>query len=405
MRARAGFGTPIVVLGFVTLGFLYVALLLEPGITGFDGALRCQPGTNDIRCKLQLWDSYRYMETSRTTSIDELVGRVREVIAGNAALTPFVLNNIGLYIQGRLAHVLAPAAPQLAVFAMNLALYLWALVHIHRLMGVVGLGGYNRVLLFILLNPLVLMYAASLTKEAWGIFFVCAFARYCVERRFVALCAVAALSAMFRNLYPIVALAFAAGTLVRVRVVWVFLGFSLVLGTVLSLDHPLIEQINAVRLYKASDLGQQTSSLMGFLAALQDRPLGNVVAAPVIAAVNIASPALNPKVYTEHLLEPTWALTTLSSYLMIGLIAAGAVRHARRPDPEGRRYLLRLVLLFLVLITVYPISQHRYLIPVYPLLVAWALASPARRVAGRVRPLSPQPLGPLRIACPPRSPY
>jgi hypothetical protein len=77
-----------------------------------------------------------------------------------------------------------------------------------------------------------------------------------------------------------------------------------------------------------------------------------------------------------------WA-NTVSTFVFCAFAAWGAYRYLRLPERRASVAVLgRFIGAFLILDTLYPVSQHRYLLPIYPMLVLWA-AGDRDRDSGR----------------------
>ncbi len=350
-------------------GSAYVLLLLDPVASGSTQYADCVQWQMHDGCGLQLWDSLTYMKTSEDLGIANVVTRFLDTIT-NLKASVFTMNNLGLYLQGALAYHLTPWAPQLFIFGMNFLLLVLAVRHLLHLGDNLGLNVSARAIPLILLNPLTTYYALSLTKEIWGIFFIAAFARYCSESRYGTVLGLALVSVAFRSFYLPVALGFIAVRVLRAKMIWYLLAASLLLGLLARVDLDVIRNLQAIRLYRATELGAQTGQLMAALANVQAYPFGHLIAAPIVALVSTVSPMLNPRAY-ENILDIGWFGNITSSYLMAFVAAAGIARYLRT-RPMNMAPVGRYIGLFLILITMYPISYHRYLIPIYPLLCVWA---------------------------------
>jgi len=121
--------------------------------------------------------------------------------------------------------------------------------------------------------------------------------------------------------------------------------------------------------------GQKTSQLFVFLYAITSQPFGYIVTFPLILAIEVASPFLNYTYYLTPLVRTDWAELTLvvSSGCFVALLVAAWYR-------AGVSRLIRLeafqlFVLFSLLVCLYPYSQHRYLLPVYPVVVLTYLSA------------------------------
>ena len=327
-----------------------------------------------------LFDSIAYFRNSHDFVPQSLLSPHLD-FSGGVLVPSLGLTNSLILLQGRLALALIPSAPHVAILAMNYALLVLALRNLRQLAEVLGLAWTRRIQILIVLNPFIWMNLVTLTKEAWGIFFVSAFALAAVRRHLLSLVVLAALSMFVRESYVFLALGmYLVVVLPGRRALWLPIVVSLAMGMV----HMFLGEGNVVANAgsKSSELGQRSADIMQSMAHLQGYPFGHLLAAPIVLLINIASPALNLRYYQLSVGDLYNVTDTVSSILFIALIIIG-LRSRWHSQSTGRLWnrdvLFRLLIAFATLVTLYPISQHRYLLPVYPLLVLWALAEPCER--------------------------
>ncbi len=327
-----------------------------------------------------LFDSIAYFAQSHAISPRAILSVHLDYSSGG--LFPSLgLTNSLLLLQGRLAIELFPGAPHLAILGMNYALFVLAIRNVRKLAETLGLAWTQRVQLLIVLNPFIWMNLVTLTKEAWGMYFVSAFALAAVRRRVFSLVVLGVLSMFVREWYVFVALGmFLAVVLPGRRALW----FPVVVSIVAGVSHTFFGHGNLVPFAdsKSVALQQRSADIMQAMAHLQGYPFGHLLAAPVVLLIDIASPALNQSYYRLSVGDLYNVTDTVSSFLFIGLIVVG-LRRLRHSGTAGRLWsghvMVRLLIAFATLVTLYPISQHRYLLPAYPFLVLWALAEPRER--------------------------
>lgn len=366
MATRASLVTrpkPIVWLAhglFVFLGLAYVFIVLSPDMStsaaNLDGRV--------------LYDSLVYIAASRNEDMGTLIGAIGQR-TGSSVFAGIGLTNIAVIAEGMAADMLLPGAPLVLIFMMNYALLLAALHLYRRTLPSLGLTFTAAVELVILLNPFLLLNMVSLTKEIWGVFFVAAFVRSSATRSWMRLAIFGVLSMLVREYYIAVAAAMGLARILKHGVAALLVGVAGLIGlleTVLGLG-----DLTGYRLSKSVELGQQSAPVMETLGAIQSLPFGHIVAFPAVLAVNVLSPALNPHSYEFSLDLYYVDANTISSFMFAVLILWGIRAEFLYPTP-GRRILRQLLLAFAIIVTIYPISQHRYLLAAYPLLVAWALA-------------------------------
>ncbi|MHB8398582.1 MAG: hypothetical protein ACYDCI_06565 [Candidatus Limnocylindrales bacterium] len=358
---------PIVTAFLLPLGVLYVLSYVSPAIEWHS---LTGEGTGDGKF---LFDSIGYYETAQRLSLSQLfaVASAADWIRGLG------LTNIALFAQGKVAQSAFPWDPSVGIFLLNVLIFgvgVRNALAIARELGV-ELSPLAKLTLF--LNPAVLLSTVSLTKEIWGLALITGFSLAAIRHRWVTLGVLAVISLFVREYYPVVAVFVALLTKPKLQP-WIllvavafFMGF---LESVLGFG-----DLTGFLALKAEQLGQQTATLMHTMGQVQSIPFGHIIAFPIVLAVNIASPMFNPASYATPVDAFFVQATTISSYLSVGLLLVGASRHWRRRDLHATDIVWRHLFGFAVLLTLYPISQHRYWLAAYPLLVVWALANDKNR--------------------------
>ena len=322
-----------------------------------------------------LFDSIAYLKHSHGISLRAILS-VHLDYSGGGLFPSLGLTNSLVLLQGRVALALFPGAPHLAILGINYVLFVLAIRNVRKLAVILGLAWTQRVQLLIVLNPFIWMNLVTLTKEAWGI---SSSPRsrlpQCSES--CSLVLLGAVSMLVRESYVFIALGmYLAVVLPGRRALWLPVVVSIVAGVAPFLGHGnLVPFADS----KSAALQQRSADVMQAMAHLQGYPFGHLLAAPVVLLINIASPALNQSYYRLSVGNLYNVADTVSSLLFIGLIIVGLRRLRRAGTGRGLwagDVMMRLLVAFAALITLYPISQHRYLLPAYPLLVLWALAKP-----------------------------
>ena len=363
VRSYVARSWPVLVLHafLVSAGVVYVLAVVDPNILN----------GNKIGRGYFLYDSSGYLVTARHTNILAILH------AGRApgAKIPSLGTNGLLYIQGRIAWALCPWSPDVLVFLWNYLMLVWAVRNYRLVARHLGLRlpRWGHVLTFA--NPLAWFVLVTLTKESWGLLFMSFFALACVRRQWLLLAMAGLLSVLDREYYSAVAAAMGlVAYFRRIRAAWLLVAVAGAYG-VLRLA---FGDLTGFATIKSSDLGQRSATIMHWMSELQGIPFGHIVAAPVILAFNLSA-WINSRQYAAPATAAFVHAATVSSLLFCVLIVAGALRYRRVAETrEGVRLLGRLLFAFAVLDTLYPLSQHRYLLPAWPLLVLWAVAHPAR---------------------------
>lgn len=291
----------------------------------------------------------------------------------------FGLTNSLLYFEQNIATAMSRNHGALLVFFLNYGILVAAVYCISRLARQLKLAFTPDLQLLVVANPMIWLNLVSLTKEVWGLFFVSVFALACIQRR-VRLLLIAALASMLaREWYLATALAMAAVSMFRVSALRLLVAVSLLIGAAAFVVGA--HDITGFSDTRSLDLGQRSAHIMASVASLQHYPFGQIVAFPIVLAFDL-SPWLNSHQWNA-IAAPYVAANVVSSILFCVLIGLAIRRHGWRPAEPHAHWLGRVLVAFAIVVTLYPISQHRYLTPAWPLVVL-LLARPLRRAPNGV---------------------
>ena len=359
----------------VPLVFFVVLFTVMLALTGF----LIEPMAFDSNAAARgffLADSIGYLETSRDFSFSEFF-----VFAGEGQISFSSLaqggTNVLLHAQGYLAWELSPTHPYIVIFLINVCVLIVAGWLYLRAAKVLQLHLTATGLIFLLLNPMIWMSTVSLTKEIWGVLFIAALV-YGLSTRNMLLISIAAILAFWiRGFYTGVAVALAAT--LKIHPVIIVVALAIGLGV---FEQTVGDQFHDFRTIRAIYLGQQTGALMKVLGDIQSYPLGHLIAGPIVLVIHVLSPALNPEQY-RHPLSTIYvhAMTISSFYAVITLAIIAFRRRAGALQFSNYVIPLNVLLMFVTFLTIFPVSQHRFLIPVMPLigLIAVAHSTKAHR--------------------------
>jgi hypothetical protein len=334
-----------------------------------------------------LFDSVALYNDSSTFEVSSLYLSRPDPAATGGLITSVGLTNALVLLEGRLAFALLPQAPFLAVALINYLLVVIAFRTARRAGRSAGLNVSTSVEVVILMNPFVWMNMVSLTKEIWGLVFISGFALACVRKKLGLLVVLAFGALLVREWYVGVAVGMALVAFWHVRPFTFLLATSLVVGALGLLLG--VSDVTGVPDTRSLDLGQRSAAIMAAMGRLQDLPLGHLVAFPVILLIDLSA-WVNPNNYTAPLNSWYIHANTASSLLFTLALAVALIRFYRNPlERPVRGKLLGLLFVYAVLVTLNPISQHRYLLPAWPLLAVAAFSS-VTNATQRVSPLGPQ---------------
>lgn len=299
-----------------------------------------------------------------------------------------LFSNITIMLIGWVALSIAPWHPYFVIAGFNNLLLIGTVFHYRAIGHRYGID-FHWLLPLLLLNPLVLFSLYTLNKEALGLFLVAGLLRYRLEGKWAGFAVMLMLALYTRNIFfffgllllllPLLYEAKLGDRLLRVRAGYLLVAFSLIVpaGLLLTNNQPFGSEFGPLDLV-ATHFNQQTQPLLSFAYTVNQFPFGYLIGYPIVTAINIASPALNYRYWADYLGTINLATLTLqlSSLIFVALLVFAY---------RGRQRLglfaiepLRLFFFTTLMSSVYPISQHRYLLPFYPLLVLTYLIAKRR---------------------------
>lgn len=326
-----------------------------------------------------LFDSIRYYEDSSEVDLSRLVTLDRS--EPTTGLVPALgFTNSILYAEAAVARTFFPWAPHAAIALINLLLLWSAVGALNRIAASLGLQMWNAARAFLWLNPFIWLNMVSLTKDIWGLFFFLHFALAARERRMVRLAALAILSMLAREWYAGVALAIGLMAFTRLRPRWFLLGLSFLVG-MMALAFG-VSDLTGYADIRSLELGQRSGEVMSLMGRIQDIPFGHIVVFPVVLSFDLSA-WLNSHSYQVPATAWYVHANTISSALFTITLGIGVAKYLRHRDRRAMMRPIGVVLfLYAAVVTLLPVSQHRYLIPAWPLLVLFAFG---RRVRPRWR--------------------
>jgi hypothetical protein len=324
-----------------------------------------------------LADSSRYLAESKEFDFTDLSSYVPPVDEGVTQLAQGGTNVI-LYIQGHLATNISPESPHLTIFLMNVVVLTITFSLIFSTASELKFHLSKTATALIVANPGAWISTLTLTKEIWGLLFVAAILFLVIRYKWFTVAIVTAASFWVRGYYVAIGLTFLASN----RISWwkLTIAISILLGIV---ETAFVPELTQFRIERSRDLGQRTGDLMHTLGLMQSYPLGHLIAGPIVLVINIVSPAINPAQY-RHGFSALYVVGMSASSIYSILLSFLLIWHYRlnfrtKTLPinwEQLRTPVVLIIIFAFYVALFPISQHRFLIPVTPVFALLALSHP-----------------------------
>ena len=352
---------------FLALSAYYGAGVFPQELNSYSAAQLQEVVTHSVtfldRAYLPL-DSAGYLATAHE-SFGTIVRSMYDV--GHVGFGLF--SNLTVILLGKLALKVWPSHPLAFVAIVNHVLFVGTVLHCRAICRHYGVW-FERFLPLVLVNPLVLFTLYTLNKEAIGLFLVAATVRYSLEDRKLPVVGLVLVALYTRNvLFGFCVLMLFRKLLMRIRWWQLLVAASLVWPAVLYVTHdqPFGSQFGSLDSLTRY-FNQQLSRVLTFALDLMKVPLGYVLAWVIVTGIDVASPAFNIRYYRSYADHLNYAQITLqvSSIVFICLIALTLFR-ARLQAPKIEPLFLFFV--FTLFTGVFPLSQHRYLLPAFPLLI------------------------------------
>ena len=338
--------------------------------------------------------SRAYLPIDSATYLQLAAAPLRSILALPTSSAPnlALFNNVLPLLIGKFALVISPARPLLFVAALNHAAFVWTIAHYRAICRYYKVS-VERFLPLLMLNPLILFSMYTLNKEVLGLFIAGALVRYALEGRRVSFSVMLLIALLTRNVFFIFGLILLGRRLIfRTRPYVMLTLAALVVPIVLWATHnaPLGNEFGSLDLLTTA-LNQQTSSVLVWAFNVSRVPFGYIVTYPVVTAINLLSPLLNPQYYAEYVNGFNWSQAALqcSSLAFAGILVATTKWTSWRSLLQIAP--LRLAFAITLFMSAYPLSQHRYLLPFYPLVALGYLVARSTRERFIRASLTPSP--------------
>lgn len=362
---------------FLSLGIFYILVLFPDELNRLtleelESVVQAAPVTFLDRAYLPL-DSANYLSSAHQS----LATILHDAVAFHH-LGFGLFSNVSIILLGKLALTIWPAKPLYVIFVANTFLLGGTIVQCRAICRRLDVE-LGRFLPFLLVNPLVLFMTFTLNKETVGMFLVAGMVRYGLERRLWALAPLVVVALYTRNVLFGFGMTMIAWPVLRRLAPWLLLAAaSLLWPLVLFLTHnaPFGKEFgNLDNLTKA--FNQQTRPILSFAFQVTKLPFGYILGWLLITGIDIASPMFNFRYYESYSHHVNYAQLALqaSSVVFVVLLTLTFVRAKAR---VLRIEALRLFFVFTLFTGLFPLSQHRYLLPAFPLVIFSYLVATGR---------------------------
>jgi len=220
-----------------------------------------------------------------------------------------------------------------------------------------GSHRYHIFLFLLLMNPLIIVGLANVSKEIWGLFIVSAFLRYRLERSYVRYLVITILSFLIRDVYFAIGVLFLVMSSIKIN--------RLLYLIVISLAIPYVMPSGMIDLLVEGQ-DEKSIGLAVMMNSIQSYPFGYlIVYVPKLIISAFAD--LSPLRFFKDQDNIIGTLTTMSSFMSFILtVVIGRALFLKKKCIKP--ILLDLFFSYTFIVAVTAFIHHRYLFPLYPIL-------------------------------------
>jgi hypothetical protein len=272
-------------------------------------------------------------------------------------------NMLGMLILGKTALWISPKNFEYVIFCFNILILAVAIRNFQHIFEFYKSSQYRLFLVWFLLNPLVLMSTVALNKEILGIFFVSSFLRHRLYRTFTRYFIVVLISFFIRDAYAATGILFLLMTTLKVKKVYYIFFVSLLLPFVVP------KGMTELLIRSQDELSKGVSLLVN---NIQSYPLGYLLVYFPKLILDMFGP-LSPIRFFETDSTNLVAVYTKVSALLF-LLFTGIILHIHLHSKRTfNRHLVSLFFAYTLIACLSPFFHHRYIFPIYPVLVMMPL--------------------------------
>jgi len=275
-------------------------------------------------------------------------------------------NMLGMLLLGKAALWISPQSPEYVVFCFNILVLAATIRNFQHIFHFYKSDKYRLFLLLFLMNPLVLMGTVALNKEIWGLFFISSFLKYRLYKKNVCYFITAVISFFIRDIYSIAGILFFLLSTLKIRKLYYLILISLLAPFVVS--HRIVEYF-LIEGQDASSIGFTV-----FLHKIQSLPFGYLFAYFPKLILDMFGP-LNPIRFTD-IDSKNWVgiFTMISAVLFLSFFSI--VLYKIFMKKKFTPVFVNLFFSYTFIVCITPYIIHRYIFPIYPILMMLSLLYP-----------------------------
>lgn len=310
-------------------------------------------------------DSLAYMSNGLEFSISDLSAYDSLwIVAGQ-------YQNILLFYISKVAHQILPANPYVIVVIINHMFLLLALRNYLTVIKILNINA-EKFLFWIAVNLILFYTLYSLNKEVIGMFMVSEFVLFTYKPNYLRVLLVLAVALFTRNVFFVFGALIVINNFVRLHPLAVFFIFAaIILPGILYFTGGAVLGDKFGQLDGATkNWGQQSAQITTYFYEYIKYPMGYLLNYIIVLAVNVLGAGLNPQYWVDYLTSFNLSqfLLQLSS-LLFGLLILKNILRGSLTTLTFWNGPIKFFVYYTMITCVLPFSQHRYLLPIYPVLV------------------------------------
>jgi hypothetical protein len=279
-------------------------------------------------------------------------------------------NMLGMILLGKTALWISPQNPEYVVFCFNILVLAATIRNFQHILLFYRCNKYHLFLLLFLLNPLVLMSTVALNKEIWGLFFVSLFLRHRIYRKYIRYSMAVLVSFFIRDVYAAAGILFLIMSTVRLKKIYCLLFITLLVAFVTT------QGMQYLYMRGQDELSTGFSLLLN---NIQSYPFGYLLVyfpKLILDMIGQLSPIRFFEIDSANLV----AVYTRVSCLLFLICACTILHKLFTLKRILNRHMVNLFFAYTFIACIPLVIQHRYIFPVYPVLILIALLAVHKHV-------------------------
>ena len=331
---------------WASMGTAYLVLLVLPYLSG------------ELDWYVYLGDNFTYQNIAASGGFGDLIKKLL-----------IMKNLVGLALFVKLAEFISVEYFDYIILFLNLLILAVSIWNYRRVFELLHAPAYVKFLLLMLVNPYIIWSLCGASKEIWGLMLLSFFLRYMLEGKMFKYLMVVAFSFLIRDAFAVGGLIFFMVHRVLNNKFYYLIGFSLLFPFIYSAGQELI-------LLEGQD--ENSIGISMLLSTIQSYPFGYVLTFVPKLLLSAFGP-LSPLRF-EMPIENIIGNFTIASAVLTLLLSARLIYKLYVLRERCNPVLLNLFFAYALVAATTLFIHHRYLFPLYPVLIMLVLTTRRDRV-------------------------